>query len=51
MTRFSSPTLVKGKDTATTLRPLGDKDEGVRFAKGNGFDRRMSLTVSGTEYS
>ena len=43
---------VKGKDTATGLGPyLVTKDELAPFAKDNGFDRAMTLSVNGTVYS
>ena len=43
---------VKGKDTATSLGPyLVTKDELAPFARANGFDRSMTLTVNGRLYS
>lgn len=43
---------VKGKDTATSLGPwLVTKDELEQYRTSTGFDRVMSLTVNGTEYS
>lgn len=43
---------VKGKDTATSLGPyLVTKDELAPFAKEQGFDRTMSLTVNGQPYA
>lgn len=43
---------VKGKDTTTSLGPcLVTKDELAPFASGKGFDRTMTLTVNGVEYS
>jgi len=43
---------VKGKDTSTGLGPfLVTKDELAPYAAGRGFDRRMTLTVNGRQYS
>lgn len=43
---------VKGKDTSTSLGPyLVTKDELEPFRSGSGFDRSMTLTVNGVEYS
>lgn len=43
---------VKGKDTATGLGPyLVTKDELAPYATETGFDRAMTLTVNGREYS
>lgn len=43
---------VKGKDTATGLGPyLVTKDELAPYAKANGFDRSMTVTVNGRLYT
>jgi 2-keto-4-pentenoate hydratase/2-oxohepta-3-ene-1,7-dioic acid hydratase in catechol pathway len=43
---------VKGKDTATSMGPyLVTKDELAPYARDNGFDRAMMLTVNGKTYS